>query len=390
MTTGRYNFFLLCFFFLSLLSINGQATGIRSAVPQSERYLVFTPNLEKSFSFQIFGSAAIDAYIEGDLKDYCILIDEEGHEGPRIVTVKLKLPYELPPGTYTTKISAIEKSTDSNIVAAVTGVRIPIVVYVLEDTPYLKASLLVSDANPEENISFSLKLQSWSYMDIEGVQTFVEIYDSENNTIQTLDMPDAMVPATKIIFVSENLPASTIGEGDFSAKAFVTYGINKTETNIDTFKVGTLRIDLVNHTTYVNRNPDSEQNINLVELGIRSNWNHPVSNLYAVMYIDGDIVRTPTVDLRPFGEATLTGYWDVRNRSVGEYIVNVAFNFNGVTTESTMFILNIVDPPEIEEPKGNYDWLFNKVTISLIAIIIVIILIDVIWLVASKRRKEGN
>jgi hypothetical protein len=46
-----------------------------------------------------------------------------------------------------------------------------------------------------------------------------------------------------------------------------------------------------------------------------------------------DEIKTNTYSLEPYGEETVSGYWDTQGVLVGEYDINVIVNYQGKTSE---------------------------------------------------------
>ena len=374
----RHSVALISIIFMVLCGGIVQATGIGSPYIEAERRLTFYPNMEREFTFQIQGAERLQIQQAGDLVNYSTIIDDTGVEGPRWFKVILKLPESLEEGTHVLYVGAIELAEQGATISATAAVRIPIYVTVLNSEPFLKASLVATDGNPEENITLVLGLQSWSYKEIPHIEASINIFEYPTNTMkETVTIQhDHLAPSTSVS-IPVTFPAARLGQGDYMANATITYGENTTETNDAHFKIGTLEIYLINHTTTFYRNE-----INEFQLDIRSKWNHDLEDVYATIQIDKEGIQTPTLVLKPFSQETLLGYWNIGNVTVGPRQADVTINFQKTGQIKKRVNLEVVDRAQIESP---FNLTPKLVTSILLIVIVIIIIADIIWLMRRKR-----
>lgn len=328
------NFVIFLFIFL-ILNPNISAVGI---VHGDDTIVNFEPNLIKNISFtlrNIKSGTYLNLSILGDLAQYADIskINNLGN-----FTVTLKLPTKIEkPGSHEILISAeeIPNSTNGGTIMAVTAAKVPIIIKVPYPGKYIETELDINNVNINEPINFIISITNLGEQDIINAEAIIKIYNPENEIIETLSTEKKQIKTT----TTEKLFArgSINKEGEYKAIATINYDgkITKIEK---AFKVGTLLIEIISHTQKFQKN-----NINIFNIEIESKWNNKISDVYAEIIINKDkkqitLLKTPNIDINPWGKETIITYWDTQNLIIGDYNANITLYYADKTTENIIEI----------------------------------------------------
>jgi|SRR3989344_3805219 len=372
----RWKYFLI---FVLLLALVPSVSAYIGVVPPSEpTFINFKPNFEVNYTIKVFGVTSttdIVVYSEGDLNE-TITFDKDritsqtGH----ILTATLRLPDAIEkPGPHKLFISIQTLPAITGPINPSEKVQIPIIIFVPYPGKYIEANFNVDNVNLGEEISFIINLINRGSQDLNTVYATVDIYDSRDVKLKTLETERAFMKSGEskdflLKYNSNNL----LGGGTYKAIATVNYD-GETQKLEGSFRVGILTIDILNHTYELKKDA-----INKFNIEIQSNWNDRIEGIYAKVKIGDKETETPTTGLDRFAKDTLTAFFDTTGLEKGIHEVNVSVFYDKNRTTSKISQVKI-----IEEFKIN-------MTMVLTAVIIIIVLIDIIWLIISKRKKKKN
>ena len=183
------------------------------------------------------------------------------------------------------------------------------------------------------------------------------------------------------------LDTNDIPSGDYQAIVIVDYdGFKATEQ--ENFRLGDLYVNLTNYTKEFEFNK-----INRWDIFIESRWNKQITNLYAEVKIlqngqEIDIsTKTPTISLEPWETTRLNAFWDTTGFAPGEYGAKLILHYNDKVQENPINIQVVKSGAFIQLP------LFvDKIGLKtlLLAIIVIILILDVVWLSLISRRMKKN
>jgi len=326
----KMRYLVVCVVFVVLVFSEG-VCGV--GLTHQDTVIHFKPNLKASVDFGVINiqdGTALDLVLEGELAKYATLsaVDARGR-----VSVNFIFPAVIEkPGTHMVYLHAKEIPLESKgSIMSVTAVRSPVLVKVPYPGKYLEISLEVSGAKVGENIDFVIGAECLGVEDIVSAKASVVVYGPNGEEIARF------VGGEKSILSTESVEFVVRGklrkEGNYRAVAIVDYDGNIARDEKE-FLVGALYIEVVGFTEKFKQNT-----ISPFEIDVKSKWNDEVSGVYAdILISDKDGVevgnfKTPGVDVGPWGEGTLTGFWDTGNLSLGNYKVNITLHYAGKTTE---------------------------------------------------------
>lgn len=347
-----------------------------------ERQIIFEPNKKFEFDFNLLGETNLEADLNGDISKFATIIDESGKTGARPVKLVLELPSHMEEGIHKMTIGVRQAKAEQGSISVRAGVRLPIYVTVLNSEPFIMSDLSVTDANSDENLTIKLSIKSWTYADISSINAHVRIFDLNDELIKDdIELKYGQLNSQEQISLVESLKADFLDVGLYKANATINYDSQVAYTTDEQFRIGSLELSITNHTkTFF------ADEINKFTLTIESNWNHPIDNVYARISVQDEIIQTPTLERLPaFEDANLTGHWQPKANETGEYtaVVNIVFNEGETITKH----IN-VQVIEKENPSPSF-WNgqgINSLTIILIAVIVLIVIIDLLWIMKKNRK----
>lgn len=292
---------LVCSLFLFLL-----APSVLAGITPGKYEVDYVPGQKFAFPFSFVSSdpsARFEISLQGDFAKYAQLSDSVIQSSGNVITY-LTMPQEVEvPGLHKIIVVGSEISEGGGL--GISGeARGLIFIHVPYPGQYLEATLQVENVNEGEPVIFVVTVvnrgKETTYADVS-----IDLYQDET-FVERLNLGQATLePASTQEFRYE-LESEGYAPGFYEARARVGYG--EEETRIESsFRIGTLAVRLVNYTRFLERDT-----INRLDLDVESEWNSPISSVFAnVSIIGSDLVfLTPTAALEPFGRASLAGFFD--------------------------------------------------------------------------------
>ena len=316
--------------------VDAASFGVSPAIYEID----FVPGLEKSFKFNFVGDNPNLEYVvnvTGDLAEY-VSLDKYEYKGQAgEVTAFLKLPQNIEvPGPHRIFVGALSKTDNSGRGGTSIGIttRVNGVIKVLVPYPgqYADLDFQVNDANAGEKVAYKLIIYSRGKETI-ITQSRIEIYDSADKRVGVFDIGSDIIPSTENVEINLDLDVSNLGSGTYKAVAIVSYAGEEKRAD-DTFRLGELFVDIVNYTTEFDRDK-----INPIFIDIVSGWNDPIKGVFATGKVKGNndvSFETPSLELRPWSEGRLIGYFDTTSIEEDEFQMDLVLHYEDKTTEKTV------------------------------------------------------
>jgi len=165
------------------------------------------------------------------------------------------------------------------------------------------------------------------------------------------------------------LDVSGYNPGNYRAVAQVKYEAGEV-TAEDTFRLGELRIEILNYTQEFERDE-----LNSFIVDVESLWNDPIRNVYAnFSIVGGESALTPSIDLDGFTRGQLTGFIDTTGTEGDEFQGKITVFYGEGRTEKTV---------DLGFKKGgvNYIWVGGIV-------LGVLVLAFVVWVIVKLKKLE--
>jgi len=301
-----------------------------------------------------------------------VTLDKKTLEGRGSVVASLKLPSEVTtPGENIIRIGArqlVEEGGGIEIVSDVGGI---IKVNVPYPGKYLELETIAPNANAGDLVNLSLRAYNRGKVNLEA-SPMIQIFSGDKK-LETLNSSKRTI----LPFNSETfyflLNTSNYAPGNYTATALADYGEENLARDDDSFRLGELRIAIVNYSGKFESNK-----INRFDIEVESFWNNPVDELYAVVsLLDQDSVsfRTPIISLGSWKRGNLVGFLDTEPVNGEVFMANITLYYNNKTTSQVVAL----------KLENYFDW-----TPYLVGIVIIGVLLAVIWRVKIfiRRIKE--
>ena len=291
----------------------------------------FQPGLKESYIFRYSFDAGVHArvYAKGDLAEY-VTLSTDSLVGGGTVIATLDLPGEVEvPGDHKLYIGAEQQADEQGGGVGIIGnVRGVILVKVPYPGKYASiADFHVTNANQGEPVNFTLYVNNLGKEAI-SVDAFVEIFDKSDSSVEIIYLGGEQIPTTGSRKFHRQFPTTNYKPGDYKARAIVKY--EGGELNMERiFRLGSLYVEIQNYT-----NEFTRDKLNSFDIDIESFWNDPIKNVYAdVKIVNHDIkFSTPSLDLKPWQKAKLTGFFDTSGIEEDKFQANITLHYSGRET----------------------------------------------------------
>lgn len=374
-------FAFIALLFIIFLSV--QVVSIGVAPGKVEINFVPGQSYEGSFDFSFMTrnpAAELEVSVEGDLSEY-VEVNKNRLTGSETVKVFVKLPtYIEKPGPHRILIGAAEAPPEDNGrggfgISVSTKINAVIQVNVPYPGKYGEiGEFEVKDANTREPLFYILRIYSRGNEQI-ITSSRIEIYDSKNKSVKTFNIGiDKILPAD-FVEINSKLDSGDLMAGNYKAVAIVSYD-GKEVSREDNFKLGELRVKIVNYTRMLEKNK-----INPFEIEVESLWNDPIENLYAEVFVEGTDISflTPTIELMPWQKEKLRGYFDTTEIKEDELYVKMVLHYGDKTTEETAYLKFV--------KKTNY-LMIGSIIVGVVGLILLVVWI--ILRIKKSKRKDGK
>jgi hypothetical protein len=352
----------------------------------------FEPGVEKKIMFNVFDSKIIVLSLEGDLAPYAKIIDPAPNTGRRDVTVLLKYPEYLEPGSHILYLVATEGTTATGTVGGIASVRAGIRVFALypEQHPVLNG-LVTNDLNVDEKALMGLSITNYGEEKIESAIGKITVYDRDNTTVAILETESKSISPFESTVINTVLDSAVynLSAGIYSINGSFTYdGVSYASTKTGQFRVGRMSVDIIDSTPQVYIN-----STNKLYITIESEWAGNINDVYAkITTPNGKIIKTPNVDMISAGGAQkavaqLEAYWETDGLNVGTYDLDISVFYKGESNSKRMKI-DLIEgtPPIIEKPKSE----INSTLIMIVVSVIVILFILLYFFVFRKNSGKNS
>lgn len=352
--------------------------------PYIENPLLYVPGKTYTFDFEASGYRG-DAEIaaEGDWAEY-VTFSEITSPAPGTKRFSVAItPPERPdtPGTHWVYIRVSEIPPAGGAVAALASVRKSIGFKVLFPYKSLSASLNAPDVNMGETSHFQLAVKSDTLEKLWIVRASIEVMDLQGNVLGTVSTQRIGLNLGEQKMLSADFNTTGLKPATYRARATVSYDENVTVVE-DDFRVGTLAVEIINHTQEL---PVGA--ISPFVIDVKSGWNDPLEAVYGQVYVNGtEVVRTPTSSLAPWERANLTGYFDTTGWAAGQYEATVIAFFGENST------LRVGEITLFERKESSLGWIRSLGWMHLLiaGIVVLICLLAVNVLLLTSRRDRNS
>ncbi len=387
---NRNTFFLL--FFFIIISPVVLAVGIQQP-SLAARTIIFEPHKEVTIPYNLVGAEYIHTYKRaGNLNSSVTINDPDQDGGPRSINVDIKLPESLDPGTYTIFIGGLETSPGgTGQVGGVAAIESRITIISLYPGIYPLFSIQPADVGVGQNGTVKVDIQNMGQDKINAAQAVIDIVDSDNNTIGTIYSNVDSIDSNSGKTLEAQLDAAQLKlkQGAYILRVHIVTDGKISSVQEKELRVGSLSVAVVDWTKEIYAGA-----INKFTISIESDWASPIEGVYAKIYLpDKTVVKTPNLDITKFQRATLEGYIDATNFSLGNNSFDVEVFFAQSSIRKTIPVIVTQGTPaetataQREEPQKTTSGTSSGMSTTTIVIIALAILIVVNVFFLFKKNK---
>ena len=374
-----------------LLIQNAYALGITPA----RTTINFEPNLNQEFTVTILNNqnkeTRVDISLEGNLKQHISLekntVTLKPNENKKL-NFKVNLPEKIEkPGNHDIEIVITEiplepKSTQTTVQAAV-SVSSQIRIKIPYPGKYAEADLEIYSLDDKVFITipiFNLGQETIKpFANIKILQQDKKLADITTNPIELNSKQNKKIKA--------EWDAPSIGKYKVTAKVFYA---NKEIDLEKEFLVGDIFIKIID----LKFGKFKLKEIVKLDIIIKNGWNEIINNVYSEVFIKNQKgitvsnLKTPSFNINPLEEKTLTAYWDTKDIIPGIYDIIIKLNYNNKKSEKTIQVDVQEDSiTKTTELRPMPSPIKPNKTILILSIIILIILAILVFIYLKTREK---
>jgi len=362
----------------------------------------FEPNLQKQVSFSVTNSEqkemSVLFFVRGELKDF-VSLNQDGtsftsDESSKSFDYSVLLLEELEPGLHTAEIVAQEVPKDSDEEGTTLGSTVAVVtqlyVYVPYPGKYIEFETEIIEASPGQTTAFLIPMINRGSLDVQKVQTKIEIYSGEN-FIDELQLEEIGVLAGERKEVM-GMWDTDVEIGRYKAKIILNYDgeekILEKEFNVGDAK---LEIELITVKDF------KLGRIAKFNILVNNKLNQEIKDVNVNMIVYGDEkeviadFKSQNYDVSSLSKTEMVAYWDTENVEEGTYDGKLILRYGSEKDEKNVKIKVTDNSIEVVGLTGKVivqsgsD--FN-ITNILIIVIVILILANVLWFLVFKRLRR--
>jgi hypothetical protein len=195
---------------------------------------------------------------------------------------------------------------------------------------YIEVGFTAADAKLNDDVNLSLSIANKGNQSLSSVAASIAIYQN-GEQIDTVNILSSSVASGDSIELSGKWKGKSVGI--YNAVATVTYD-GSVRTAEAVFKVG----DILMEITGVSSGGITEGNIGKIGVDVQSFWVEDIEGVYAEIEVNGQKVKTESMLLHAWENATLNAFWDTKGVKAGEYPATVTLHYAGKTASKAAII----------------------------------------------------
>ncbi len=308
---------------------------------------------------------------------------------------KINFPVKLPPGEKSLEVWVLELAdqsggNESNILKANIAVVHKLIVHVPYPDQYLEGILFISEAKPNEKVSFTISLSNLGSKDIRSIKGRIIIKDGNGQAVSQSLTNEISLDTKGKSKVTANWIASEM-PGTYTAQAIVEYDDGKIITLEKSFDVGEPLLEIES----LKIGPFKLGTIARFDILIRNKWNQNINNVFGLTEIrdkNNQVVnnyKTASVDIPAGADKEISSYWDTKDVTPGDFSIGIRADYLGRVREKTYELSVKENEIIVNSMTGEVIGGKEKSNSSLFAIGLVIsLLIGAVSFAIIKKNKE--
>ncbi len=320
---GVILFFLLIFMIFNCSGVEAHI-GLSPAIIKND----FEPNSDFSVEYLILSdwTEGFEIYSEGDFAEYVTFDKNETMGGKFIAFINFPESFDEP-GRRKLYIRVRQKIPGISGV----GVKLEVGALISIRVPYPGkyaeiSSFNVETVNEGDPVEFGVGVINYGTETLVA-QTRVEV-SSDGKIIDNFDLGTESISPSESKGFTKKTEGNYYKPGFYNVTAIVNYE-EKTLFEYRTFRVGTKLVEITNWTSEFN-----ESKISPFIIQIESKWNNDLKDVYAEVSVSDfgeelDSFKTPTIELKKWEKAELSGFLNTDKLKSGNYKANITVFYDG-------------------------------------------------------------
>lgn len=394
-------FLLICLLFISSVSAIGVSPGRVSFSDYS------SVNMQKTATVTVVNTGSFESTIvvsaQGELAEYISFPQRSFTLAPgqteKSFEYTVNLPEGLSPGPHTAEIIILELPQEGSFGETYIGAAVAVLSELYVFVPYpgrFAEGRLVVDRLEDGSLNFVIPTLSQGSFDLVDVFGRIEIYNSANQVVETLQTEAVTIPTRERKDLSVNW-VPTLPNGNYRAVATVTYGGDQPLVVEAPFVVGESRLRLAD----VAVRDFTLGDVAKIEMVVESQWSEPIQGVNIEMLVYDqrgnlvDTVRTSSETIGSGERVTMLGYWETLGVPQGEYTAELYIRSAASTTETNRNLL--FELSEDAFVVVGFGYVISaggdsagSAIYYLTGAIVVLILINLSWFIFLRKRFTGG
>jgi len=328
-------------FFLSLLLLvipGVDAVGYSN--PPAQREYIFEPNAEFTVPLLVSNGKRIEAELrfpspghpesigtpEDDyISNYVTLLDPAPLTGSREIQFKFDLPSQMKPGVYFIDLYITDRpETQSGAtVSAIATTKFRLTLRVLSPEKRVDiTNFIVREAAEGVRANATVYVVSRTVQDISLLQADFEVRN-DDQVVATGTSDRQNLPSGESAALFGELLTEDLAGGEYDVYVTVHYDTDFVEGGPNVLKIGTLHVDVINHTNTLLYNTT-----NKFLFTVANRWNRELKEVFATVSLGSQVKQTASLNIGGFGTKEYEIYFD-RDADLlpGRTSANISVNF---------------------------------------------------------------
>ncbi|MGM5487734.1 MAG: hypothetical protein ACQESG_02180 [Nanobdellota archaeon] len=332
-------------FFLLLIPC---VLGVGLSSQPLDEPILFTPGATYTIDYQIVGDDEVSLSLDKgydsdvDMRQYAHLTPVEDRSFSLVIHFPENATVDAG-GLQSLLVRATGVSDGNSVVGGTAIVQKLVPIHVYFDEKVIQSRFHVRNININETGTVEVTVDSWTHQRIDSVSADVKILGDES-VLDTVVIEPTSLPSGESVTLTGSFETAGWVPGTYNASATINWDGNTTHLS-DSFRIGSLEVDILNYTTSV---PAGQ--ISTFDIGVRSGWNDKLDDVFAFVLIDGRrMLKTATYGLNAWDEIVISDYIDTTGIEPGVHELKIVLHFGGEKKTITDSI-SIEAPPAEEQP----------------------------------------
>ncbi len=350
--------------------------------------------IEGSFTLLPKGEKNIKIYASQELSEYLFFENNQTElrmhvTGPTRVTYYLRPPKGLSPGDYRIRITNEQYFTPEEevefggIAKAVAAMSFLVKLRVPNEGKFLEGRMVSRPSTIDlgDPVYLDINLINLGTEEIKDIKAAITISDPDQMHVDEIYTKSitSLAPAQQNT-LHTYWSTKDAQAGTYTASTIIEYGGDYPLELSHVFRVGDIVIKILN-VSY-----DLNSSIGKIYVDIESSWNEVIPDVFAEIVVkEGekvvDKVKTSSIDLSPWQQERLVGYWDRSNLASGEYDIDIFVYYYDKLAQEYVKV-SLTDLEKAAPESGD-----SPLLIIAVVLLAFILIVNLLILVRNLRKK---